>query len=54
MSPDLGPSSDSIEDKVYNEAMWKTVKKVDAIKNQSFPNEPMNWPTFDNLPMMQY
>jgi hypothetical protein len=35
-------------------ACEKQETEVDAIKKQLFPNEPMNWPTFDNLPMMQY
>ncbi|CAB3978462.1 Hypothetical predicted protein [Paramuricea clavata] len=63
ISPDLGPSSDNLEDKVYNEttemssfmpACEKQKTEVDAIKNQLFPNEPMNWPTVDNLPINEY
>ena len=58
MLPDLGPSSDNVEDKVYNEttemrsfmpACEKQKREVDAIKNKLFLNEPMNWPSVDNL-----
>jgi hypothetical protein len=32
-------------------ACEKQKTEVDAIQNQLFPNEPMNLPTVDNLPI---
>ena len=58
--PDLGPSSENMQDKVYNEttetnsfmpACEKQKTEVDAIKNQLFSNESLNWPALDNLPL---
>ena len=28
--------------------------EIDAIQNQLFPNEPLNWPAVDNLPINEY
>ena len=62
-SPDLGPSTDNDEDKVYNQttemssfmpACEKQKQEVDATKNILFPNEPMNWPTVDDQPINEY
>jgi hypothetical protein len=61
--PDLGPPTDNDQDKVYNQsaemssflpACEKQTQEVDAIKNQLFPNEPINWPTVDDQPINEY
>ena len=61
--PDLSPSTDNDEDKVYNQtaemssflpACEKQRQELDAIKNQLFPNEPMSWPTVDDHPLNEY
>lgn len=61
--PDLGPPTDNNENKVYSQsaemssflpACENQRQEVDTIKNQLFPNEPINWPTVNDQPINEY
>ena len=61
--PDLDPSNDNNEDRVYNQTTEmssfvpvseKQKQEVSAIRDQLFSNEPLNWPIIDDQPINEY